>query len=73
MTRPLFSVLIRVIIKVIINTIRHNVYWLSFQYEIMWFGLQQKHEIFLQIKSRDFTTAWSRSKLSHDSVDFLLV
>jgi len=36
--RPLLSVLIRAIIKLIINTIRHHMYWLSIQYEIMWFG-----------------------------------
>ena len=70
MTRPLLSVLNRAIIKLIINTIRHHVYGLSFQYEVMWFGLQHKHEFFVQIESLDFTTAWSRSKLSRDLVDF---
>ena len=59
-----------VIIKLIINTIRHHEYWLSIQYEIMWFGLKHKHEIFVRIKSRDFTIAGSRSKSSHDFVDF---
>jgi len=38
MARPLLSVLIRAIIKLIINTIRHQVYGLSIQYKIMWLG-----------------------------------
>jgi len=69
MAQPLFSVLIRAIIKLIINTIRHHVYWLSTQYEIMWFRLQYKHKFTVQVKSRDFTTAWSRSNKPEDLVD----
>ena len=70
MARHLLSVLIRAIIKLIINTIRHHVYGLSIQYEIMCFVQQHKHDIFVQIKSRDFSTAWSRRKSSRDLVDF---
>jgi len=55
--RVLFLVLIRAIIKLIINTIRYHMYWLSTQYEIVYFGLQHKHDSFVQINSRDFTTA----------------